>query len=111
MPVVFADALDEQHTARDIAVSSDLVRTVGRNRATLANGEQDALGRPEQLDLDRAFQAISRVGYYGVIVPGNDLARRQRAFLHAYVGTLRDPVDLAGTHIRFCHCILRDVAA
>jgi hypothetical protein len=42
-----------------IAVSGDLVRTVGRNRATLADGEQDALGRPEQLDLDRALQTQS----------------------------------------------------
>jgi hypothetical protein len=45
VPVVFADALHEQHAARDIAVGSDLVRTVGRNCATLAHGKQDALGR------------------------------------------------------------------
>ena len=110
MPIVFADALYEQHTARDIAVSGDLVRTVRRNCATLPDGEQDAFGRPEQLYLDRAFKAISRVGYYGVIVPGNNLARRQRTFLHAHVGTLCDPVDLARTHIRFGHGILRKFA-
>ncbi|MEO8443192.1 MAG: hypothetical protein ABI547_11935 [Betaproteobacteria bacterium] len=89
----------------------DLVRTVGRNCATLAYREQDALGRPEQLDLDRAFEAVSRVGNDGVVVPGNDLPRRERALLHAHVGTLGDPVDLARTNIRFGHFILREIAA
>jgi len=75
MAIVFADALHEQHAARDITVGSDLVRAVGRNRLTLARGQQDALGRIEQFDLNGSFQAIRRVSDDGVIVPGDDLSR------------------------------------
>src|SRR5262245_1007110 len=103
MPVVLADALDEEKSARLPAVRRDLVGTVGRNGVALSGLQQDVFGRAEHFDLDGALEADGRVGDGGVVVPGNRLSRRERALLHAHVRAFRDPVDFAGAHVRFGH--------
>ena len=77
MPVVLADALDEEETARLIAVRRDLVRAVRRDGVALSGLQQDAFGRSEHLDLDGAVEADGRVGDDGVVVPRNRLPRRE----------------------------------
>src|SRR6185436_12324876 len=103
VPVVLADTLDEQEAAELATRRSDPVRAIDRDSVAFAHGKQDALGRAEHFDLDRAFDTKRRVDDSGVVVPRNLLARLERAFLHLYVGTLGDPVDLADANIGFSH--------
>src|SRR5690349_10632793 len=81
--------------------------TVRGHRVALANGKKKLFPGIQHLDLDRALDTERRVGDDRVVVPGNFLARRERALLYAYVGTLGDPVHLAGADIGFRHRLLR----
>src|SRR5690349_19692079 len=107
MPVILSDPLNQQETARTVAVRCNPVGTIRGYCVALANGKKELFLGIQHLDLDRALDAERRVGDDRVVVPGNFLARRKRALLYAYVGTLGDPVHLAGADIGFGHRFLR----